>query len=387
MVVLTLAGILSYFKLGRAEDPDFTFKAMVVRTLWPGATAQEVEQQVTERIEKKLQEVPWADVIRSNSKSGESLVFIILKDYTPKKEVPEAWYQVRKKIGDIRHTFPAGIQGPVTLRYTVYAWDLSVRSAHLDQTHGFFNGTSVFLAAHGQEDAPHRVNIRPPKGLEDARWRVATSLPEAAGEKGAAERYGFLGQIDRWVLRRYCEWLAANPRHQMELGQVNINLSAPSLLDPEFHDLLDELLDTHRLPATRLCLEITEMVALAELGSSAGWIERLRRRGLRVALDDFGSGFASYAYLRHLPLDLLKIDGTFVRGIEHDPINRAMVGSMVQIARQLGLRTVAEFVESAAAQDCLRELGIDYAQGYFIGRPHPLAELADALAAEPLLPR
>lgn len=203
----------------------------------------------------------------------------------------------------------------------------------------------------------------------------------------AAERYGFLGQIDRWVLRRYCEWLAANPRHQMELGQVNINLSAPSLLDPEFHDLLDELLDTHRLPATRLCLEITEMVALAELGSSAGWIERLRRRGLRVALDDFGSGFASYAYLRHLPLDLLKIDGTFVRGIERDPINRAMVGSMVQIARQLGLRTVAEFVESAAAQDCLRELGIDYAQGYFIGRPHPLAELADALAAEPSLPR
>ena len=86
---------------------------------------------------------------------------------------------------------PAGIQGPVTLRYTVYAWDLSVRSAHLDQTHGFFNGTSVFLAAHGHEDAPHRVNIRPPKGLEDARWRVATSLPEATGEKGAAERYGF----------------------------------------------------------------------------------------------------------------------------------------------------------------------------------------------------
>ncbi len=112
IIVMVVGGVFSYFKLGRAEDPDFTFKAMVVRTLWPGATAQEVEQQVTERIEKKLQEVPWADVIRSNSKSGESLVFIILKDYTPKKEVPEAWYQVRKKLGDIRHTFPAGIQGP-----------------------------------------------------------------------------------------------------------------------------------------------------------------------------------------------------------------------------------------------------------------------------------
>jgi len=112
IIVMVVGGVFSYFKLGRAEDPDFTFKAMVVRTLWPGATAREVEQQVTERIEKKLQEVPWVDVVRSNSKSGESLVFIILKDYTPKKEVPEAWYQVRKKIGDIRHTFPAGIQGP-----------------------------------------------------------------------------------------------------------------------------------------------------------------------------------------------------------------------------------------------------------------------------------
>ena len=86
---------------------------------------------------------------------------------------------------------PAGTQGPVILRYTVYAWDLSVRSAHLDQTHGFFNGTSVFLAAHGHEGQPHRVDIRPPRGLEDAGWRVATSLPEATGEKGAAERYGF----------------------------------------------------------------------------------------------------------------------------------------------------------------------------------------------------
>lgn len=112
IIVLMLGGALSYFQLGRAEDPDFTFKAMVVRTLWPGATAREVELQVTERIEKKLQETPWVDVIRSNSKAGESLVFVILKDYTPKKGVPEAWYQVRKKIGDIKQTLPVGIQGP-----------------------------------------------------------------------------------------------------------------------------------------------------------------------------------------------------------------------------------------------------------------------------------
>jgi multidrug efflux pump len=112
IVVLMAAGVLSYFKLGRAEDPDFTFKAMVVRTQWPGATAQEVERELTERIEKKLQETPWVDILRSASKPGESMVFVLLKDYTPKQEVPEAWRQVRNKLDDIRHTLPAGVQGP-----------------------------------------------------------------------------------------------------------------------------------------------------------------------------------------------------------------------------------------------------------------------------------
>ncbi|MCP5247348.1 MAG: efflux RND transporter permease subunit [Candidatus Accumulibacter sp.] len=112
IVVLMVGGVLSYFKLGRAEDPDFTFKAMVVRTLWPGATADEVELLVTERIEKRLQEVAWVDVLRSQTRSGESLITVLLKDYTPRKEVPEAWYQVRKKLADLRHTLPQGVQGP-----------------------------------------------------------------------------------------------------------------------------------------------------------------------------------------------------------------------------------------------------------------------------------
>lgn len=112
IIVLSIAGIMSYQSLGRAEDPNFTFKVMVVRTLWPGATAQEVERELTERIEKKLQETPWVDVLRSASKPGESLVFVVLKDYTPKEEVPESWRQVRKKLDDIHHTLPVGVQGP-----------------------------------------------------------------------------------------------------------------------------------------------------------------------------------------------------------------------------------------------------------------------------------
>ncbi len=112
MIVLMVGGALSFFKLGRAEDPDFTFKAMVIRTQWPGATAREVEQEVTERIEKKLSGTPWVDVVQSTSRAGESLVFVILKDYAPKTAVPEAWRQVRNKLDDIRHTLPAGVQGP-----------------------------------------------------------------------------------------------------------------------------------------------------------------------------------------------------------------------------------------------------------------------------------
>ncbi|MBA3033941.1 MAG: efflux RND transporter permease subunit [Gammaproteobacteria bacterium] len=112
MIVLMVGGVLAFFQLGRAEDPDFTFKVMVVRTQWPGATAREVEAELTERIEKKLQETPYVDVIKSASRAGESLVFIQLKDYTPKPEVPESWRQVRKKLDDIRHQLPAGVQGP-----------------------------------------------------------------------------------------------------------------------------------------------------------------------------------------------------------------------------------------------------------------------------------
>lgn len=112
IIVLMAAGVISFLNLGRAEDPDFTFKVMVVRTLWPGATASEVERELSERIEKKLQETPWVDVLRSASKPGESLVFVVLKDYTPKPEVPEAWRQVRKKLDDIRDTLPAGVHGP-----------------------------------------------------------------------------------------------------------------------------------------------------------------------------------------------------------------------------------------------------------------------------------
>ncbi|MEQ1772733.1 MAG: efflux RND transporter permease subunit [Burkholderiales bacterium] len=112
IVALLVAGVIAYGNLGQAEDPDFTIKVIVINTQWPGASAEEVELQITERLEKKLQETPWLDHVRSFSRPGQSMIFVLLKDYTPPKEVPEVWYQVRKKISDVRHTLPRGAQGP-----------------------------------------------------------------------------------------------------------------------------------------------------------------------------------------------------------------------------------------------------------------------------------
>ncbi|WP_197471715.1 efflux RND transporter permease subunit, partial [Methylomonas koyamae] len=112
MLVMTLVGMASYTKLGQSEDPPFTFKIMVIRTGWPGASAEEVERQVTDKLEKKLQEVPWLDTLRSYSRAGESLIFLSALDSTPPSEVPNIFYQARKKVGDIRYTLPDGVEGP-----------------------------------------------------------------------------------------------------------------------------------------------------------------------------------------------------------------------------------------------------------------------------------
>src|ERR1700679_4073136 len=112
IVLVTLFGALSYGKLAQSEDPPFTFKAMVIRTLWPGATARQVEEEVTDRIPRKLQETPAVYFLRSYSRPGESMLFFNIKDAAPAAQVPDTWYQVRKKVGDIAYTLPSDVQGP-----------------------------------------------------------------------------------------------------------------------------------------------------------------------------------------------------------------------------------------------------------------------------------
>ena len=189
----------------------------------------------------------------------------------------------------------------------------------------------------------------------------------------AAERYGLMRAIDRWVIRRALDTLAARPRAWLDgLATCSVNLSAVSLGDDDFLPFVEEALARSRVSPQKLCFEITETAAIESLGRARRLFARLARRGVRFALDDFGTGMSSYEYLREIPVSILKIDGKFVQDMVTDPLDHALVESINQVGHVMGLATVAEAVSSAAAVERLRALGVDYAQGNWIGPPRPL---------------
>ncbi len=188
----------------------------------------------------------------------------------------------------------------------------------------------------------------------------------------AVERYHLASRVDRWVVTHALQWVAA---HQDRLGQCSINLSGQSLGDAAFMEFVLQSLSDTTVPCSKLCFEITETAAISNLQTAHHFIASLRARGCKFALDDFGSGLSSFAYLRNLPVDVLKIDGQFVKDIAHDPVSLAMVKSIHEIGCLMGKRTVAEFVESPAILAVLREIGVHYAQGYAVGYPVPLDQV------------
>ncbi len=193
----------------------------------------------------------------------------------------------------------------------------------------------------------------------------------------AAERYNLMPRIDQWVVGNTLAWLGDRYRKQGALdGIYCINLSGASLSDERFREGLRATLEQLQLPAGAICFEITETAAVANLSKVVPFIEEVRALGCAFALDDFGSGLSSFAYLKNLPVDFLKIDGSFIKDIERDPIDLAMVQAINAIGHVMGLKTIAEFVESEAVLQRLIEIGLDYGQGYHIGEPRPLADEA-----------
>jgi diguanylate cyclase (GGDEF)-like protein/PAS domain S-box-containing protein len=188
----------------------------------------------------------------------------------------------------------------------------------------------------------------------------------------AAERYGMMTTLDRWVVQNVFKIIAnclSDKHHQGPLAVCAINLSGTSIGDDAFLEYLRQQFQIYAIPPELICFEITETSAIANLGSAIRFINELKSLGCRFSLDDFCAGMSSFAYLKHLPVDFLKIDGSFVKDMLDDPVNRAMVEVINHIGHVMGKQTIAEFVESPQIEQALLEIGVDYAQGYVIERP------------------
>ncbi len=184
----------------------------------------------------------------------------------------------------------------------------------------------------------------------------------------SAERFGLSTEIDKWVIVNTIETLAAQHLRLPDLRYC-INLSAQTLTDTGVCDLIDATLRANGVKPARLTFEVTETAAIADMTMAQGFLARLKAMGCRTALDDFGSGFTSFAYLKDLPVDLIKIDGRYVRNLPENAVDQAMVKAINEIVHVMGKQTVAEYVENEAILTLLAEYGVDFAQGYHLGRP------------------
>lgn len=183
-----------------------------------------------------------------------------------------------------------------------------------------------------------------------------------------AERYGLAPRIDRWVLNEVFEVLESTERDPFSVS-LAVNISGPSLNDPAVINALEQRIRARTFTPERLVLEVTETAAIANVAAARAFAVALRSLGYRFALDDFGAGFASFYYLKHLPFDFIKIDGEFVANCLDDPVDQAIIGSLVDLARSLGKETIAEHVPNGRARRFLRQRGVDHGQGHHLGRP------------------
>ena len=194
----------------------------------------------------------------------------------------------------------------------------------------------------------------------------------------AAERYGLMPAIDRWVVGTFLAgyevfWRSHSQEKSKPFSNLyTINLSGASINNREFGSFLQEQFDRYDIPPETICFEITETVAITNIEQAVTFINQLKQLGCSIALDDFGSGMSSFNYLKHLPIDYLKIDGSFVQNIVSDKVDYATVECFNHISQIMNIKTIAEFVENKAILDNLKQIGVDYAQGYGIEMPQPL---------------
>jgi diguanylate cyclase (GGDEF)-like protein/PAS domain S-box-containing protein len=215
------------------------------------------------------------------------------------------------------------------------------------------------------EVSQHELLLR----LEDENGQI---IP-AGAFLATAERFDLIQQIDRWMIRKAIALIAAQAAEGREL-RLEVNISAKSIADVELTTLIESELRASGINPSLLILEITETMAIANMDQAVEFATRLSRLGCGFALDDFGRGFGSFYYLKHLPLTFLKIDGDFIRNLAHNLVDQQVVKAVVQVAKALGYKTIAEYVQDEATILALRHYGVDYMQGFHVGRPVPVAQ-------------
>lgn len=240
--------------------------------------------------------------------------------------------------------------------------------------HNRFELHYQFIQAAGTAGQTGRQRFEILLRLRDVDGRIV--LPDAF--MSAAERFNLMPAVDRWVVGETFRWLNVQSMNLASVELCTINVSGHSLSDEVFLEFVVNQLRQYSIPASKVCFEITETAAIAHLGRATHFMRELKSRGCQFALDDFGSGMSSFAYLKNLPVDYLKIDGNFVRDVVDDPVDYAMVDAINKVGHVMGLQTVAEFVEDAAVLHKLQSIGVDYVQGFGIATPAPLRDMVFA---------
>jgi len=191
----------------------------------------------------------------------------------------------------------------------------------------------------------------------------------------AAEKHNLMHEVDQRIIHKVFEWIDTNPAAMREIGSISINLSGQSLGSERLLEYVFEQMALYHVPRKKICFEITETAAITNFEDATDFIDEMRNLGCSFSLDDFGSGLSSYAYLKKLPVDYLKIDGVLVKDICSEPNDYAMVRSIKEVAHFMGKRVIAEYAENDEVVAKLAEIGVDFVQGYAIARPHPLSDL------------
>jgi EAL domain-containing protein (putative c-di-GMP-specific phosphodiesterase class I) len=199
-------------------------------------------------------------------------------------------------------------------------------------------------------------------------------LVEPSAFLATAERFGLIGGVDRWVTQQAVRLIEAHNRQGRNLT-LEVNLSGHTMGDANFPDDVKKQLAAAQIDPANLVFEVTETAAVADVEQARSFAQSLARLGCRFALDDFGAGYASFYYLKHLPISYLKIDGEFVKNLANDRTDQLIVKALVDVCEGLEIKTIAEFVGDQQTMDMVRELGVDFAQGYHLGKPEPTSSL------------